>query len=599
MGTKKKVGKSRRDKAYWAAKEIGYRSRASFKLIQLNRKWEFLQKSSVCIDLCAAPGSWMQVCRENMPISSLVIGIDLAPIKPIPNCITLQEDITTEKCKQKIKAELKTAKADLVLHDGAPNVGKNWIQDAYSQSILTLSAFKLATAFLAKGGWFVTKVFRSKDYQALLWVFGQFFKKVHATKPAASRNESAEIFVVCQSYLAPDKFDPKFVDPKHVFSDVEKIANVSNKTVEDPRKKKRSRQGYEDGVTMLFTEAKASEFITGDNSIQILNQCNTIIIDKPWIENHKKTTTEIKECLKDLKVLSIKDLRMLKKWKDALKADLDKIADDENAENDAPVEKTAEEIELEELEEMDREIAELKDEERRKEKRKKKKAKVAQAKLIEKLNLKMIIPGDEGPRAVDDEVFKLKMIREPVDLAKVMETEADMVATDSEDDDDDKKRIKFERYAKDLEDGGAPWFEEHDDVIQDSGSDAYESEQEPEPESLGLESDGEEQDDNLEEEEETPHPLITKLNTDSKEVARQKKAEMWFSKIGDLEDDSDLEDAEIGKAVSKVEDKGAVIKTKEKKVGETLESGYTSGSDDDEEALDLPRKKAKKEYRRI
>ncbi|CAJ0626620.1 12512_t:CDS:2 [Entrophospora sp. SA101] len=257
MGKKnKKGGKGRLDKYYHLAKEHGYRARSAFKLIQLNKKYNFLEKSKCLIDLCAAPGGWLQVASKYMPMSSLIVGVDLVPIKPIPKIITLQEDITSEN----------------VLHDGAPNVGISWIQDAYSQSELTLKALKLAVEFLTKGGIFITKIFRSKDYNNLLWVFNQLFNKVEATKPASSRNVSAEIYVICKDFIAPKKIDPKFLDPKSKF--LNPILDILH-----PEKKKRQREGYEEGDYTLYKEISVLEFINTDDPVKLLGSVNKLKFD--------------------------------------------------------------------------------------------------------------------------------------------------------------------------------------------------------------------------------------------------------------------------------------------------------------------------------
>jgi AdoMet-dependent rRNA methyltransferase SPB1 len=277
MGFKKKAGKNRLDKYYRLAKEQGYRSRSAFKLLQLNRKYDFLSKSRVLIDLCAAPGGWLQVASMHMPVSSMIIGVDLVPIKPLRNVVTLVEDITTDACCHSLKRELKEWKADVILHDGAPNMGTSWVQDAYLQADLVLKSLKLAVELLMSGGWFITKIFRSKDYTSLLWVLHQLFERVEATKPASSRNVSAEIFVICKGYLAPKQLDPKFLDPKYVFQELD----LPHKKMDifHPAKQERHREGYKEGDYILFKKISAQQFLDSKDPVETLSTVNQIVFD--------------------------------------------------------------------------------------------------------------------------------------------------------------------------------------------------------------------------------------------------------------------------------------------------------------------------------
>ncbi|KAG8505129.1 pre-rRNA 2'-O-ribose RNA methyltransferase FTSJ3 [Galemys pyrenaicus] len=544
MGKKGKVGKSRRDKFYHLAKETGYRSRSAFKLIQLNRRFQFLQKARALLDLCAAPGGWLQVAAKFMPVSSLIVGVDLVPIKPLPNVVTLQEDITTERCRQALRKELKTWKVDVVLNDGAPNVGASWVHDAYSQAHLTLMALRLACDFLARGGCFITKVFRSRDYQPLLWIFQQLFHRVQATKPQASRHESAEIFVVCQGFLAPDKVDSKFFDPKFAFKEVE----VQAKTVTELVTKKKSKaEGYAEGDLTLYHRTSVTDFLRAANPVDFLSKASEISLDDDELAQHPATTEDIRSCCQDIKVLGRKELRSLLNWRTKLRRYVAKKLKEQakaldislsSGEEEGDEESTAGTMrqlskEEEEEEQLNRTLAEMKAQEVAELKRKKKKLLREQRKQRERVELKMDLPGvsiaDEGETGM----FSLRTIRGHQLLEEV--TQGDMSAADTFLSDLPRDDI----YISDAEDA--------DDASLDSDLDSEELAGVGGPQSLKNQKRvqfAEVDDDKIEEED---NPLLVPL--EEKAVLQEEQASLWFAKDGfsGIEDDAD-EALEISQA---------------------------------------------------
>ncbi|KAJ9497550.1 AdoMet-dependent rRNA methyltransferase spb1 [Exophiala xenobiotica] len=471
MAIQKKHGKGRLDKWYKLAKEKGYRARAAFKLIQLNKKYGFLEKSRVLLDLCAAPGSWCQVAAETMPAQSLIVGVDLAPIKAIPRVISFQSDITTDKCRATIRQHFKHLKADTVLHDGAPNVGVAWVQDAFSQAELVLQSMKLATEFLKEGGTFVTKVFRSKDYNALLWVFKQLFTSVEATKPPSSRNVSAEIFVVCRGFKAPKRMDPKFLDPKHVFAEVQEATPNNEAKVFNPEKKKRKREGYEEGEYTQHKEIPVTEFIHTTDPIAILGSVNKLSFDQSpngdlamaTLDRLEETTPEIRECCEDLKVLGKKEFRTLLRWRLKVR---DKFGMSTKAKKQQDAEKETKEEgeEVAEVEPMDEELKiqeelqRLKDQGSKEKRKSRRKDNERKRKEIVRMQMHMTTPQEigleqNGPMG-EGAMFNIKTSDRAQEAAKIagaeikdredLESEATEDESDEEESDEDGDQLEQE-----------------------------------------------------------------------------------------------------------------------------------------------------------
>ncbi|ESL07270.1 AdoMet-dependent rRNA methyltransferase SPB1 [Trypanosoma rangeli SC58] len=321
MGTKsKKKAKTRLDAYYRLAKDQGFRARSAFKLIQLNRKYDFLAKSRVLVDLCAAPGGWCQVAAKHMPVGSKIVGVDLVPIAPIRGVKTFVGDITDDKTRKMIVTYLKKEPVDCVIHDGAPNVGGVWSRDLFEQNALVLHAAKMAASMLKLSGWFVTKVFRSQDFHKLMWVLKQLFEKVEATKPLASRMESAEIFVVCAGFKAPKQLDPSMFNAQKVFSDVgeEKVLTPSGTFVVP---KSNVPAGYKEFATVSHHVAAFSEFLRCTDPKEFLRSHHELRFataeDKVYLKS-KYSKKELVYLCGDLQQVGDADIRRMLRWREQL-----------------------------------------------------------------------------------------------------------------------------------------------------------------------------------------------------------------------------------------------------------------------------------------
>ncbi len=180
-----------------AAKREGWRSRAAFKLIELDDRFKLIRKGARVVDLGAAPGGWAQVAVRRG--AAQVVALDLLPIEPIAGVTILQGDFTDPAMVEQVRAELGGA-ADLVLSDMAPNTTGHGATDHLRIMALAEMAADFALDVLAPDGAFVCKVFQGGSERAMLDALKLAFHQVRHAKPPASRRDSSELYVVAQGF---------------------------------------------------------------------------------------------------------------------------------------------------------------------------------------------------------------------------------------------------------------------------------------------------------------------------------------------------------------------------------------------------------------
>jgi 23S rRNA (uridine2552-2'-O)-methyltransferase len=189
--------KQHRDQFFKKSKTLGYRSRASFKLIELNKKFKFIKKNSYLLDLGSAPGGWTQVAN-NIISNGKILAIDIQDMRPIENVKFIKADIL-EKNTKNIVMRFFNSKLDVIISDMAADTTGSKSLDSIRTNQLTVDVINFSKEILKPKGVLISKLFMGEDFIETKNLAKSIFNNVNFFKPESSRKESKETYLHCES----------------------------------------------------------------------------------------------------------------------------------------------------------------------------------------------------------------------------------------------------------------------------------------------------------------------------------------------------------------------------------------------------------------
>ncbi len=205
------LDRQRRDPYVKQARQAGYRSRAAYKLAELDKRDKLLRPGLTVVDLGAAPGGWSQYARERLGASGRIIALDVLPMGSIPGVEIIQGDFTENTVLHLLEECLEGRKIDLVISDMAPNISGVALSDQARSVELAELALDFADQHLKPGGALVVKIFQGEGFPALHKAMQSRFEKCVTRKPPASRAESREVYLLGKGFKggAPAAIEPR------------------------------------------------------------------------------------------------------------------------------------------------------------------------------------------------------------------------------------------------------------------------------------------------------------------------------------------------------------------------------------------------------